>query len=229
MYVTKPYDRLHAQTYAETFALSRNALFSDFSGCGGDCTNYISQCIYAGSCIMNYTPTFGWYFISGTERAPAWTGVAYLYNFLTQNRSEGPFGHEAHAGEMEIGDIIQLGNRNGTYYHTLIITGFTQNDILVCAHTDDALNRPLRSYSYQRIRYIHIDGVRFDSPSTDACFSALLNEQSIAGETAPVPEAEDVPTVPMEQPPQQPQTIPETDRMILQLEPEMEPGEGMED
>ena len=55
------YDREAAVAYARRFALSRNPAYYDFSDLGGDCTNFASQCIYAGAGIMNYTPTFGWY------------------------------------------------------------------------------------------------------------------------------------------------------------------------
>ena len=61
MLVMKPYDRVRAVTYAERWALGRNPLFVDYTGRGGNCTNFVSQCIYAGSCVMNYTPVFGWY------------------------------------------------------------------------------------------------------------------------------------------------------------------------
>lgn len=184
MFVTKPYDRLHAQEYALAFALKRNALFPDYTGIGGDCTNFVSQCLLAGCCEMNYTPTYGWYYISPKERAPAWTGVQYLYNFLTQNTATGPFAKEVRASEAELCDVIQLGNRSVGFYHTLIITGFERNTFLVSAHSDDAKNRPLSSYNYQRIRFLHIEGVRFEMPSAENCFTALMQQQSILAEDA---------------------------------------------
>ncbi|MBE6542460.1 MAG: amidase, partial [Ruminococcaceae bacterium] len=119
MLVTMTYDREKALEYARRWAFGRNPLFENYSGIGGDCTNFVSQCIYAGSCVMNYTPTFGWYYISPTNRAPAWTGVQFFYNFITSNKEVGPYGREASAGELEIGDVIQLGNAAGMYYHTL--------------------------------------------------------------------------------------------------------------
>ena len=39
------YDRQKAVDYALTWALDRNPKFYDFSSLGGDCTNFISQCI----------------------------------------------------------------------------------------------------------------------------------------------------------------------------------------
>ena len=43
------YDRAAAVTYAHTWAYRRNPDYFDFSGIGGDCTNFASQCIYAGA------------------------------------------------------------------------------------------------------------------------------------------------------------------------------------
>lgn len=157
--VIKKYDRASAAQYAQRWALGRNPKYYDFEGIGGDCTNFISQCVYAGSGIMNYTPVFGWYYISSSQRTASWTGVQYFYNFLTQNKSVGPFASEVPEEKAEPGDVIQLGGENGVFYHTLMITA-TQPEILVCAHTFDALDRPLSSYYYFQSRFLHIEGVR---------------------------------------------------------------------
>ena len=85
------YDRTSAYEYAKKWAFGRNPAFYDFSRIGGDCTNFASQCIYAGAGIMNYTPTFGWFYKSANDRTPSWTGVEYLYNFLVNNEGAGPF------------------------------------------------------------------------------------------------------------------------------------------
>ena len=57
------YNRANAVAYAKKWAYGRNPKYYDFSDLGGDCTNFASQCIYAGSGVMNYTPTYGWYYI----------------------------------------------------------------------------------------------------------------------------------------------------------------------
>ena len=36
---------------------------------------------------MDHTPTFGWYYISGNQKSPSWSGVPYFYNFLTRKDS----------------------------------------------------------------------------------------------------------------------------------------------
>ena len=180
MILTKPYNRERAVNYAETWALRRNPLFLNFAGRGGDCTNFTSQCLLAGSCTMDFTPDFGWYYVSAENRAPAWTSVAFFYDFITEqplfsaeNAGIGPFGREVSVDEAMVGDVIQLANRQRDFYHTLVITGFEPNDILICAHSDDALNRRLSTYPYASLRFIHIEGVRIELPD-DTCFEPLL-------------------------------------------------------
>ncbi|MBQ8510444.1 MAG: amidase domain-containing protein [Clostridia bacterium] len=183
---THAYDRERAVSYARRWAFDRNPLFYDFTGGGGNCTNFISQCLLAGTCQMNFAPTFGWYYISADDRAPAWTGVEFLYNFLTDNAAEGgvgvglgPFGREVNAGGLELGDVIQLGRSEGDYFHTLLVTGFSRRGYLVAAHSDNAFNRPLSTYNYQRIRYIHIDGFRTDKRFVGACYEQLIEGESL--------------------------------------------------
>ena len=179
MLVSKTYDRENAVLYAGRYAFSQNPIFGNFRGIGGNCTNFVSQCVYAGTCKMNYTKNFGWYYVSLDDRAPAWTGVEFFYNFITSNEGEGPYGRECSREETEIGDVIQLGRENDGYYHTLIIVGFDNEEILVAAQTDDAYNRPLSSYTYDFSRFIKIEGVRFFMPSTENCFQSVYDGISI--------------------------------------------------
>ena len=166
MLLPVPYDRRRAVEYARRWALSRNPLFVNFAGQGGDCTSFVSQCILAGCGIMNYTDTFGWYYISPSDRAPAWSGVDELYDFLTgapdfiaNNEGYGPYATDARNAErIDLGDVIQLAREDGSFYHSLIITGFTDNDILVSAQSNDALDRPLSEYRYASLRALHIEG-----------------------------------------------------------------------
>lgn len=153
-----PYRPDDAVRYAETWAFSRNPAFYDYGGIGGDCTNFVSQCLYAGSGIMNYTPTYGWYYIDANDKSPSWTGVEFLYRFLTQNRTLGVFGRRVCEDEAAVGDVIQLGNED-RYYHSLFVVGKDENDFYVAAHDRDAFGRLLSSYRFGRVRYIHIEGV----------------------------------------------------------------------
>ena len=155
-----PYDRSKAAAYAEKWAFSRNPRYISFDGMGGDCTSFVSQCLYAGTGVMNFTRDTGWYYNSASDRAAAWSGVPYLYRFLTGNRSVGPYGRAAALEELERGDLIQLGDASDKWYHSLFVTEVTEDDILVSTHTFDAYRRPLSSYVYAQARGIHIEGAR---------------------------------------------------------------------
>ena len=159
MLLNIPYNATAAVAYARKWALSRNPDYYDFENIGGDCTNFASQCIYAGAGVMNWTPVTGWYYVNSSSRTASWTGVEYLYDFLINNAGAGPWAREVSVGEAQPGDIVQLGASDGHFYHTPVIVE-TEPRILVCAHTLDALDRPLDTYIYSRARFLRIMGVR---------------------------------------------------------------------
>ncbi|MFA5528623.1 MAG: amidase domain-containing protein [Peptostreptococcales bacterium] len=158
------YNREDVVRYAHTWAFGRNPRYYDFKGIGGDCTNFASQCLFAGAKVMNYTPTLGWYYNHLNDRAPAWTSVNYFHQFLINNKGVGPYGSEVAINQIEEGDFIQLMISKAVFQHTLIVVSVGKNphpnNILVAAHTFDADNRPLSTYAVNGIRFIHIDGVR---------------------------------------------------------------------
>ena len=154
------YDRKKAVAYARRWAFDRNPKYYDFGNIGGDCTNFASQCIYAGAGVMNFTPLYGWYYLSANDRTPSWTAARYLFQFLTTNQGPGPYGAEAELERAELADIIQLSFDGETWTHSLPIVGFQDGQPLVAAHTFNALDRPLNTYNYQLERLIHIEGVR---------------------------------------------------------------------
>ena len=146
-YVKMMYNRENAVLYAQEWAYRRNPRYFDFSKLGGDCTNFASQCIYAGAQVMNYTPTFGWYYISVGDRAPAWTGVDELYRFLISNKGAGPQGEVVPLRNIMEGDIVQLRFGNGERFdHSPVVVdrgNGTPDSVLVAAHTNDSDCRQL--------------------------------------------------------------------------------------
>ncbi|MCH5316569.1 MAG: amidase domain-containing protein [Eubacterium sp.] len=155
---TIEYNREAAVSYAERWALRRNPNYYDFDGIGGDCTNFASQCLYAGSEVMNYTKDVGWYYNSPFDRAAAWSGAQYFYNFMVRNESVGPTAVIEKIENLQIGDFIQL-HDGIEFYHTLIITGFSGSEPLISAHTADAYMRPLGTYTFAKPHGLHITGV----------------------------------------------------------------------
>ena len=160
-----PYDRAAAVAYAHRWAHGRNPAYYSFDALGGDCTNFASQCLYAGAGVMDFTPTFGWYYRSVWDRAPAWTGVPYFYNFLTRRaESPGPAGEEVPLERVELGDFVQLRLQGDSFGHCPVVVAVGRpprpDTLLVAAHSDDADLRPLSTYPYRQVRFLHITGVR---------------------------------------------------------------------
>jgi hypothetical protein len=158
---TSEWDHEKAVSYAHQWAYDRNRRYMDFSGMGGDCTNFISQCLHAGGASMNYTRTFGWYYNSASDRTPSWTGVSYLHNFLISNKGVGPFAYETSIYEMKPGDLVQLAFTPDTFSHSLLVIEVGEkpdiNNVLIATHSDDCDHRPLSTYPALNYRCLKIN------------------------------------------------------------------------
>lgn len=156
--MSKIYDRNKAIEYAKFWAYKRNPKYYNFDNIGGDCTSFVSQCLYAGSGVMNYKKYIGWYYINLNNRSASWSGVEFLYNFLIKNRSIGPSAVISNEKDIRIGDIIQIKFYNvDRFSHSLFVVGKNESEIYVASHTDDSYYRNLNTYNYENIRYIHIN------------------------------------------------------------------------
>lgn len=159
---TKEYNRKKVVEYATKWAYKRNPKYYNFDSVGGDCTSFISQCIYAGCNTMNYKKHIGWYYNSSTDRTASWSGVEFLYNFLTTNKVVGPRGVKTKIDNLEIGDVVQLKFFADRFSHSLLIVdkkGNTLDDIYIATHTEDAYYRKVSTYSFEDIRFIHINDI----------------------------------------------------------------------
>lgn len=153
------YNRDLAIEYAKKYALKYNPNYFHFDGIGGDCTNFISQCLLAGGCKMNYDKYYGWFYINKDNRSPSWTSVKYLQRFLLSNKSPGIKAKILPIEQLKIGDIIQIRQNPNEFNHTVIITKITTREIYVCAHSYNVLDKPLSSYKYIELKGIHIVGI----------------------------------------------------------------------
>ena len=90
------YHRESALIYADRYALSYNPMFGDWGDAGGDCANFVSQCLYAGGLPMKRTSKRQWYYDTpgGSYRkaASSWKGAQSLRVYLKYN-TEPPYIH----------------------------------------------------------------------------------------------------------------------------------------
>ena len=116
---------------------------------------------------MNFTPDFGWYYISPEDRAPAWAGVPYFWDFMTRTEpSVGPWGMSTTQNFIRPGDFVQLRftESGDIFAHTPVVVSVGSppnlSNILVAAHSNDVDNRPLDTYeNVEEIRFLHILGI----------------------------------------------------------------------
>jgi hypothetical protein len=127
------FDIVAACTYAETFALTPNPKYKSFDNIGGDCTNFISQILFAGGLKQNNT----W-----KPYTMPWIRVNDLYLYLTRNKLAIKLPSDT---QLSKGCIIQFYTPEiGRYFHNGFITyELENNDYLYCCHSYNKLNYPL--------------------------------------------------------------------------------------
>ena len=110
------YNREAARNYARKWALGRNPAYMDYELWGGDCTNFISQCLRSGGIPFDYSGNnilMKWYWHSDQSRTPTWTAAQPFYRYVIGNNNEntknfGIYARLAEYNELEVGDIVQL-------------------------------------------------------------------------------------------------------------------------
>ena len=152
----KRYERQKAIDYARAWALGLNPVYHDYEKYGGDCTNYISQCLHAGDIPFDESGrdvTTKWYWYSDYSRTPSWTAAQPFETYLLNNNKEGTKNYGIYASfceydELELGDLVQK-RVNGVLTHTMIVTSKVLDrygnivDYLVCQHSYDLKDFPL--------------------------------------------------------------------------------------
>ena len=113
---------------------------------------------------MNYNKVNGWYYINSNDKSPSWTGVEFLYDFLIHNTNYGPCGEETNNLGLKIGDVVQLSFSGVKFEHSLIVVNISNiadlSKIYIASHTLDSYNKPISSYKFKKIRFVHINNVK---------------------------------------------------------------------
>ncbi|HZT85456.1 MAG TPA: amidase domain-containing protein, partial [Gaiellaceae bacterium] len=154
------YDGAAAAGYADTYWQSFNPAWPSFANSGGDCTNFVSQALYAGGIGMRPSPTYSggaaWYMVKKRNRwsyAASWVNAQDQSIFLLQHLPGvvqvasyyGLAPGATAADHAQQGDVVLHDwNNDGVYDHEAIITSSdgtnpdgTINWDLVDAHTNN--------------------------------------------------------------------------------------------
>jgi len=172
---------------------SYNEDYPDFNAWGGDCANFVSQCLHAGGMQMKGTDAtnFNNWFCrtSVTEEfsktSSTWRGAAAFASYWKKNAIEYyDFGPEYFTDRHAFKDVFEYGNvgdaisfitDNGRPYHTVIIAHKNRDndrELRFAAHTSSNYEKSLYSYVYGG----YIEAVRIYKMSRpDAALEASYN------------------------------------------------------
>ena len=178
------YNSSNAVNYAMGWAISYNPAYAIMTGLGGDCANFVSQAIFAGTNgSMSPVPVppskmpefdqqwyrysaYNLYYGSGAwVRVGGQSGQSGLMTFLTSNTGSGPYGSYAGRCSAFDGDPVFFYDSSRGWYHTVIITGLSGdctnlNNYYVNGHTPDQSRVRLSYYSASTIQFINIVSYR---------------------------------------------------------------------
>ena len=166
------YDRAAAVAYAHQWADGRNHLWPDYTRYGGNCQNYVSQCLLAGGIPMDLDGSAVWKWYGDTPdnrgaafgRSGSWSSVNQFAQYAESNTGYGLAARiDAPYYEGEPGDILDLGF-GGEWQHTVLIVGTVTDeagntvDYLVDSNTVGQRSFPAGAYDYFQQMLIRIYG-----------------------------------------------------------------------
>ncbi|QBJ70232.1 hypothetical protein C3496_25220 [Bacillus anthracis] len=153
------YNPSAAVSYALKWANSVNPKYGTFGGKGGDCTNFVSQALFAGGIPMKEVfqsgqipPILGgsanWYSVEATvgrKLSATWVNVGLFYDFWSSRvvkvtKTWSPM--QVYYGSSP-GDVIQYQYAGGgTKWHSLMVTGKDTNKrtIYISQHSNNRKN-----------------------------------------------------------------------------------------
>jgi len=157
------YNSSDAVAYANKHWKNYNSNYPDWRDDGGDCANFVSQCLYAGGKAMKGTPgskseaeNFANWFSSGsscdtTKVSSTWRGADAFRWYWSSNSSAYKTFWSVDEESYDygfVGDAVSLLNANGSAFHTLIIIGYNyyEKDFIVAAHSHETHTDLLSEY-----------------------------------------------------------------------------------
>ncbi|MBY8342539.1 amidase domain-containing protein [Streptomyces spinosirectus] len=132
--------------YAEKYWKYYNSAYRQYGGDGGDCTNFLSQALYAGGWkqVTRSGSDYGTWYSKASGESLTWIGVNEWSWFTQTARRTTPL---ANAYQMDIGDVLQLDfDANGSKEHSMLTTYRSASGVpYLTYHSADTYRRSLTS------------------------------------------------------------------------------------
>lgn len=165
------YNRQKAKAYIDKYWKNYNPAYPSFSHGGGDCTNFVSQVLYAGGMPWvddgnpaNHKKSTNWYCKPGATNKDYERRITFSWKIAAVFKAHWVKRVELHkmysyaeairnmneiSSGVFLGDVVQFCYSSGVPYHTLAVTGFNRDpeyhvrDIVLASHDIDSNTRSL--------------------------------------------------------------------------------------
>lgn len=171
----RSYNSTLAKNYANTYWNTTNPPYYLWNYDGGDCTNFVSQAIYAGegktppdTSGMTTSPTrsysYDWYYVWNNSGSLPWIRVQSQYDFITGNTSRiGPYGSGSYSYcDARVGDVIQISDGSSWFHEGIVVAASTPcvglQSIYIDAHDTNRYYMQLTGWSAYDMRVIRVNG-----------------------------------------------------------------------
>lgn len=150
--ITLKYNRIGAKGYANKWWNGFNLHYNNFSGSGGDCANFVSQCLIAGGLSLhNGTNGNGYGVYPDTDRPTSYSNGTIPYcdylNLHLKNYQETSITYVTNSNasvpaEITGGDVVIFGDKLGDKYkHAMIIVWDGASEVGLAGHSSSVWNR----------------------------------------------------------------------------------------
>lgn len=140
------YDYAAMAAYAEKYWQNYNPAYRRYGSAGGDCTNFLSQALYAGGWkkVTNSPEDYGIWYSKTSGDSDTWIGVNE-WSWFTQTAKRTTA--LANAYQMDVGDVLQLDfDKDGSKDHSLMTTYRSASGVpYLTYHDADTYRRSLDS------------------------------------------------------------------------------------
>ena len=139
---------------------------------GADCTNYVSQCLYAGHIPMSGKPaqpspdikesTSKWYYAEFNQISvlddctTSWCKALDFYKYFCKKVTNYVYTKKTDIiKNCKAGDVVQFMNKtSGEIYHTVIITQKSTNSASYCGHTKHRYNTSVTIFNEETNKFV---------------------------------------------------------------------------
>ena len=156
---TYTYNVSNAIAYADKYCINYNSAYNSYKGRGGDCANFVSQCLYAGGFKQDSV----WY-----KHSVAWINVMKQ---IAHFKAYGTFLTASNSNLIKGNPIYFDWNGDGTYDHATICVGRNNSGVAILdSHTKDLYHATWTNWSFKKAATIQLRGSGSSSSTQDGSF-----------------------------------------------------------